>query len=152
MTIIKNKSNESQIYTPKVDNNRLSFVHQPFSHRQIDVKNLRVSIDDEILSTKLFSSSSFKPSCNPITVLKSHMDSVREIAISEDRKYLFSVSEDMLINVWDFKLSLKTGKEIYEPSLTIRGHTKPIFSLTNQYNSNPNFYNFSTGGSDVKYI
>lgn len=151
VTIVNKKSIESVICSnPTTDNNSLSFAHLPLSHRQGEsINNMRVSIAGEILNIKPGSNSSIKPSCNPITVLRSHFDAVRDIALSEDRKYLFSVSEDMLINVWDFQKALNWNKEIYEPSLTLRGHTQPIFSLTTQHNSNSNIYNIYTGGSEV---
>jgi WD40 repeat protein len=151
ITVVNNKKfNDSENDSrPTSEENRLSFIHQPLSQRQsesINEHNTIISVDK--FSTPKASSSS-KLSCNPITVLKSHFDSVREIALSQDRKYLISVSEDMLINLWDFKKTIKTSKEVFEPFLTLRGHTKPIFSLASRHNDPYNNISFFTGGNEV---
>jgi WD40 repeat protein len=82
---------------------------------------------------------------NPIQVLKSHFDAVREVYLTPDRKTLVSISEDMLINFWDFQNSFKY--ENIEPYCSVRTHTTPIFTLT----GSPFFqkyYNVYTSGID----
>ncbi len=151
--VINKKFNDSENESrPTSEENRLSFIHQPLSQRQSesnDDHNTRISVDN--FRTPKASSTS-KLSYNPITVLKSHFDSVREIALSQDRKYLISVSEDMLINLWDLKKKIKTSKEVFEPDLTLRGHTKPIFSLASRHNDPYNNISFFTGGNEVNIL
>lgn len=150
ITIINKKHIESEVESrPTSEENRLSFIYQPLTQRHSESDNdfnTRESVDN-FKTPK--ASSSTKLSYNPITVLKSHFDSVREITLSQDRRYLISVSDDMLVNLWEFKKSIKTSKEVYEPDMTLRGHTKPIFSLSSRYNDPYNSISFFTGGSEV---
>ncbi len=80
---------------------------------------------------------------NPIQVLKSHFDSVREIYLTPDKSTLVSVSEDMLINFWDFKNSLKY--ENIEPYYSIRTHINPIFTLTGSNQIQNKYFIFTSG-------
>lgn len=84
-------------------------------------------------------------SYNPILVLKSHLDSVRSLYITPDKKSLVSVGEDYLINFWDFKKCLRQPKENLEPYLTVRSHTTPIFTLTGPKNETNPICVYSSG-------
>ena len=113
-------------------------------------ENLRISFVEKLNTNHLITKKDpSKPSYNPIIVLKSHFDSVRELYITPDSKYIVSVGEDLLVNVWDFKKSLNHNKEYFETYCTMRGHKKPIFSITgNRQKIFSNGFSIYTGGSD----
>ena len=87
------------------------------------------------------------------TNLKSHLDAVRDIYNTPDLKYLVTVGDDRIINIWDLKKSLHMNREVYDPYLSLRGHKDNIISITgpedNSKKSNDNNYSFYTGGHDV---
>jgi hypothetical protein len=132
-TGIHNISNNSN----SDENNRNSFVYQPsnnYKHSLLDSSSSEVRKS----MTNMNIITANKLSYNPIVVLKSHLDSVRGVHLTPDKKTLVSVGEDMLVNFWDFKKSLKLSKDNFEPYLTIRSHTTPIFSLTGPKKEMPN--------------
>ena len=82
-------------------------------------------------SSSSLNSSNSKYAYNPISVLKFHLDTVRNVYIDPNNKILTSVSEDTCICFWDLERILKYNyKENPEPFLTFRIHTTPIFTLT----------------------
>ena len=87
------------------------------SQNKSNFSEMNNDLRKSIQSTTSFQSQSYKMYSNPFLVLKSHLDSVREIYLTPDKKSLISVGEDMLINFWDFKKALKQGKENVEPYL-----------------------------------
>lgn len=56
-----------------------------------------------------------------IKILKGHKDSIKQIAISPDKKYIASASKDKTIRIWD----VQTGKEIQ----SLFGHTESVNSI-----------------------
>jgi WD40 repeat protein len=70
-----------------------------------------------------------KTSYNPLCVLKYHLDAVREVYLTPDKSILVSVGEDMCVNFWDVKRAFGTAKDHFEPYITIRTHTTPIYTL-----------------------
>jgi WD40 repeat protein len=122
-----------------------------FTPKSKEDQNLRKSMNNLGVSKN----QSSKISYNPFLVIKSHLDAVREFYLTPDKKTLVSVGEDMLINFWDFKKAVKNSKENFEPYLTLRTHTTPIFTLTGPKNLNnlphencENNYNIFTSGMD----
>ena len=66
------------------------------------------------------------------TILKSHMDVVRDAQFSCNLNYLVTVSEDCMVKLWDIK-GLKKNTFPHpiriEPCFCYRGHTGPLFTL-----------------------
>jgi len=92
-----------------------------------------------------------KPTPTISTNLKSHLDTVRDIYYTPDLKFLLSVGDDKIINVWDLKKSLHNSREVYDPYLSLRGHTDKIISISGHEDKklNNNSYTFYTAGVDV---
>ncbi len=126
-----NKSNKSNISNLS----RSSIIFQPQTQKK---------------SSSSLNSSNSKYAYNPISVLKFHLDTVRDIYIDPNNKILTSVSEDTCLCFWDLERILKYYyKENPEPFLTFRIHTTPIFTLTGPkkfFNSNMNVYSSGIDG------
>ena len=126
-----NKSNKSNISNLS----RSSIIFQPQTQKK---------------SSSSLNSSNSKYAYNPISVLKFHLDTVRDIYIDPNNKILTSVSEDTCLCFWDLERILKYNyKENPEPFLTFRIHTTPIFTLTGPkkfFNSNMNVYSSGIDG------
>jgi WD40 repeat protein len=102
------------------------------------------SVNERPLYTKKDQS---KTSYNPLFVLKYHLDAVREVYLTPDRSILVSVSEDMCVNFWDFKKAFINTKDHFEPYITIRTHTTPIYSLAgpNEYAKETDYCVYTSG-------
>ncbi len=65
-------------------------------------------------------------------VLRSHMDSVRDVQFSCGLNYLVTASEDCMVKLWDIKGLKKNGilhPSRIEPCFSYRGHTGPLFAV-----------------------
>ena len=113
-------------------------------------ENLRISFIEKVNSNHLITKKDpSKTIYNPIIVLKSHFDSVRELYVTPDSKFIVTVGDDMLINAWDFKKSLLHNKEYLDTYCNIRIHKNPIFTITgNNQKLHNNGYSLYSGASD----
>jgi len=151
-TKIYNQSNEKiisdtiEMISDRSNTKKLSQLTK--NNQMISDKNdLRKSVAP-LYSTNSYKTFLDKSSHNPICVLKSHFDSVRNVYLSPDQQTLVSVGEDMLINYWDFQKSFIPSKENLEPYFTIRTHTTPIFNMTGpkfKNSSNDSYTVYSSG-------
>jgi len=103
---------------------------------------------------KLFGS---KKQYNPKFTLKSHLDGVRSLQLSNDRLTLISASEDNTLKLWDIKDFEKNPEtSLIEPFLTLRDHKGPIFSTAarDDWNSESKipFNSLFSAGSEVLFI
>eukprot|EP00826_Nyctotherus_ovalis_P025819 TRINITY_DN2002_c0_g1_i2.p1 TRINITY_DN2002_c0_g1~~TRINITY_DN2002_c0_g1_i2.p1 ORF type:complete len:212 (-),score=27.47 TRINITY_DN2002_c0_g1_i2:710-1345(-) len=84
-------------------------------------------------------------------VLRSHMDSVRDVQFSCNLNYLVTVSEDCMVKLWDIKALKKTTYPHpirIEPCFSYRGHTGPLFSVCVGSGLQETSHFFYTAGSE----
>lgn len=148
---ISNDNNNSDYRIAK--ETRISYA---FGNKSPSELNDSIDVRKSVNERPFYSKSNFnnmnpKLAYNPLIVLKNHLDSVRQVYLTPDKDVLVSIGEDMLINFWDIRKALKITKDNFEPFLTLRYHTSPIFSLTgpSQENSNKPASIFTSGMDGV---
>jgi WD40 repeat protein len=62
--------------------------------------------------------------------LRSHMDSVRGLKFVSSIDSLCSISEDCTVKIWSIRSLIEKDEDAnFEPFITLRGHTGPLFTI-----------------------
>eukprot|EP00051_Salpingoeca_urceolata_P027943 m.484095 g.484095 ORF g.484095 m.484095 type:complete len:685 (+) comp23202_c0_seq1:373-2427(+) len=79
-------------------------------------------------------------------ILRSHYDSVRDVAFHPSSCHVFSASEDKTVKIWTVDPTAKRAVADTEPFWTLRGHRHAVLSVTVSFDGNI-AYSGDAGGS-----
>lgn len=130
-SIQKNMNKQNELNQNNSKENKLKADEMEMDNTKVNLQQSYFSFkNQETTENKTQKTTPFH-SQNQYYDLKFHLDVVRKLSYIKKYNCLVSVSEDCLINIWNMNNFFENINSIndFEPTITFRGHTGPLFSL-----------------------